>query len=73
MQVVELAKSAGAATVIVEKRAATPRFWWRDALKAVIEWRITLVIVLLLSPVLLAIAMTVLVTTGRPVIRSSPP
>jgi len=68
LQVVELAKSAGATAIIVEKSAVTPRFWWRNAFKAVSEWPIALLIVLLLSPVLLAIAVTVVITTGRPVI-----
>jgi exopolysaccharide production protein ExoY len=41
---------------------------WRDGLKAMVEWPMAALIVLLASPLLLAIAITVFVTTGRPVI-----
>jgi lipopolysaccharide/colanic/teichoic acid biosynthesis glycosyltransferase len=42
--------------------------WWRDGLKLCVEWPLTLFIVALLSPLFLAIAVLILITTGSPVI-----
>lgn len=45
-----------------------PRKWWRSGLKLAFEWPLALLIMLLASPFLLAIALAIRVTTGSPVI-----
>lgn len=45
-----------------------PRKWWQGGLKLAFEWPLALLIVLLASPLLLAIALAVRATTGSPVI-----
>ena len=42
---------------------------WRDAGKPVVEWLLALVAVILLSPLFVAIAAIILLTSGRPVIH----
>jgi len=42
---------------------------WRDAGKPVVEWLLALVAVVLLSPLFVAIAAVILLTSGRPVIH----
>src|SRR5262245_43072229 len=42
---------------------------WRDAGKPVVEWLLALVAVVLLSPLVVAIAAVILLTSGRPVIH----
>jgi lipopolysaccharide/colanic/teichoic acid biosynthesis glycosyltransferase len=48
--------------------AVPARTWWLDGYKPVCEWSLALLIVLCLSPVLILIAVTIAMTTGRPVI-----
>lgn len=42
--------------------------WWRDTLKGRVEWLAALIVTLLLSPMLAAIAVVVRLTTGSPVL-----
>ena len=44
------------------------RRWWRDGLKAAVERPVALILLAALSPVLIAIAAAIAVTTGRPVV-----
>ena len=54
----------------VRRTAARPvRKRWRDGSKAHVEWVLALTAIIILSPLFLAIAAVVAVTTGRPVIH----
>jgi lipopolysaccharide/colanic/teichoic acid biosynthesis glycosyltransferase len=53
----------------VPRTTARPiRKRWRNGSKAVVEWLLALAAVIVLSPVFVAIALVIAVTTGRPVI-----
>jgi lipopolysaccharide/colanic/teichoic acid biosynthesis glycosyltransferase len=53
----------------VRRATARPTRPWRDGAKAVVEWLLALIAVLVLSPVFLVIALAITATTGRPVIH----
>src|SRR5580704_9647396 len=44
------------------------RTWWLEGFKPLFEWSLALAIVIVLSPLFLLIAVTIGLTTGRPVI-----
>ena len=53
----------------VRRATARPTRPWRDGAKAVVEWLLALIAVLVLSPVFIVIALVITATTGRPVIH----
>ena len=59
-------KTAKNVSRTIERRAKKR---WRDGSKGVVEWLLALVAVIVLSPVLVAIALIIVATSGRPVIH----
>jgi lipopolysaccharide/colanic/teichoic acid biosynthesis glycosyltransferase len=68
VQIADARVQAQGRSVSKARDGELPRNWWRDDLKAVAEWPVALILVILASPLLLLIAVAVRVTTGSPVI-----
>jgi lipopolysaccharide/colanic/teichoic acid biosynthesis glycosyltransferase len=48
--------------------ASMPKRWWRDQFKVIVEWVIAAAALTVLSPLLIVIALTIALTSGRPII-----